>query len=282
MTDDTFSIRRITTLRDIETSIEWSAREGWNPGLDDARAFYAADPNGFFQGFLGTELIGVCHAVVYDSSFAFFGGYIVQEAYRHQGFGIQMTRARLDYIGARTAGLDGVTAMQNRYVRIGFVAAYNNIRHQGLARAYTPRGEIVELAQIDASDLSAYDRRYFPSERAAFLSAWIHQPKGAALGLIRNGSLTGYGVARPCRTGYKIAPLFAHTADDADTLFQALSTRVAGQTTFLDTPDLNREALALAHRYTLEPVFETARMYRGPAPSIDLAGIYGITSMELG
>jgi len=29
-------------------------------------------------------------------------------------------------------------------------------------------------------------------------------------------------------------------------------------------------------------VFETARMYTGPAPAIDLARIYGITTFELG
>jgi hypothetical protein len=29
-------------------------------------------------------------------------------------------------------------------------------------------------------------------------------------------------------------------------------------------------------------MFETARMYRGPAPEIDTAKVFGITSFELG
>jgi hypothetical protein len=35
-------------------------------------------------------------------------------------------------------------------------------------------------------------------------------------------------------------------------------------------------------RYSLSPVFETARMYRGEAPNLPLLRIYGITTFELG
>ena len=38
----------------------------------------------------------------------------------------------------------------------------------------------------------------------------------------------------------------------------------------------------LAERHGLSPVFETARMYTGDAPEIDLAGIYGVATFELG
>jgi len=32
----------------------------------------------------------------------------------------------------------------------------------------------------------------------------------------------------------------------------------------------------------MRPVFEAARMYRGPAPDLPLEHIYGITTFELG
>ena len=51
---------------------------------------------------------------------------------------------------------------------------------------------------------------------------------------------------------------------------------------FLDIPEPNREALALARRYRLAPVFETARMYAGAEPELPLQRLYGITSFELG
>ena len=33
------------------------------------------------------------------------------------------------------------------------------------------------------------------------------------MGIRENGNLVGCGVARPCRVGFKIGPLFAETAD---------------------------------------------------------------------
>ena len=39
----------IRTMRrdEVELAIELAAREGWNPGLHDARCFFEADPEGF-------------------------------------------------------------------------------------------------------------------------------------------------------------------------------------------------------------------------------------------
>ena len=42
------------------------------------------------------------------------------------------------------------------------------------------------------------------------------------------------------------------------------------------------EAVALAEGRGLAPAFETARMYTGPAPAIDLPWLYGVTTFELG
>lgn len=44
----------------------------------------------------------------------------------------------------------------------------------------------------------------------------------------------------------------------------------------------NADALALARAEGLRSVFETARMYAGPAPACELQRLYGITSFELG
>ena len=51
---------------------------------------------------------------------------------------------------------------------------------------------------------------------------------------------------------------------------------------FLDVPVPNTEGIALARDLGLEPVFETARMYRGPDPGLRLDRVFGITSFELG
>jgi GNAT superfamily N-acetyltransferase len=110
----------------VETVIDWAAAEGWNPGLCDAACFYAIDPNGFFMGGLDGRPIARVAMPVYDESFAFCGLYIVDSAYRGRGFGLSLTKASLDYIGDRNAGLDGVEAMAEKYARLGYRRAHRS------------------------------------------------------------------------------------------------------------------------------------------------------------
>jgi hypothetical protein len=87
---------------------------------------------------------------------------------------------------------------------------------------------------------------------------------------------------RRCRDGHKIGPLFADSPQLADRMFQSLASQVTGETLFLDIPLPNRDAIELAERYQLAPVFETARMYTGGDPEIDINKVYGVTTFELG
>lgn len=43
---------RTMERNDLDLAVEWAALEGWNPGLNVADPFFAADPSGFFMGFL--------------------------------------------------------------------------------------------------------------------------------------------------------------------------------------------------------------------------------------
>ena len=56
----------------------------------------------------------------------------------------------------------------------------------------------------------------------------------------------------------------------------------AGEAVFLDVPEPNTEAVALAQAHGLSGVFETARMYAGDEPACKLKTIYGVTTFELG
>ena len=87
---------------------------------------------------------------------------------------------------------------------------------------------------------------------------------------------------RPCRTGYKIGPLFADDRAGAEAVFAGLVAHAGGAQVFLDVVEPNREAVALAEAYGLAPSFETARMYTGAIRPIDRSRIFGITTFELG
>ncbi|WP_133128296.1 GNAT family N-acetyltransferase [Legionella nagasakiensis] len=272
------------TKKEVQLAITWATKEGWNPGLYDSHCFYQTDPHGFFAGKLNGKLIATGSAVIYDDQFAFCGFYIVDEAYRNQGYGLTLTKERLTYIGQRNTGIDGVTNMLDKYNRLGYQIAHNNARYESkTSYSATKNKAIVPLTQIDFDHLVHYDRRHFPAFRPTFLRCWINQPQGKSLGYINNDQqLQGYGVIRSCQQGFKIGPLFADTPDIAQKLFLNLASHAHGQPIYLDIPENNPDAIHLVQHYQFKKVFETARMYLKGQPQIELNHIYGITTFELG
>jgi hypothetical protein len=273
--------------------LDWAAAEGWNPGLHDADSFYAADPGGYLLARADGAPAASIFAVRYGERFGFIGGYIALPAFRGQGLGMAVWQAGMARLAGRTVGLDGVLAQQGNYAKSGFVLAHRNVRHEGRGRGmqgasggpatHGAHGGVVPLASIGADEVVRYDRPFFADDRSVFVRHWITQAGSVALGIAAAGRLAGYAVLRPCRSGYKVGPLFADTPAQAHALFDALLMHApAGSAVYLDVPEPNREALALARSYGMQPCFETARMYTGAAPALDLARTYGITTFELG
>jgi hypothetical protein len=93
------------------------------------------------------------------------------------------------------------------------------------------------------------------------------RPQGAALGVLRDGRLTGYGVLRACRNGFKIGPLFADDEGAAKQLFLALAAQAPDSPVFLDVPEPDAAAIDLARRHNMKVVFETARNLHAGASS---------------
>lgn len=276
---------RVMGRADVDRTLDWAAAEGWNPGFDDARVFQAADPLGFFMGWRAEEPVAALSVVAYDPNFAFLGLYLVRPEYRGRGFGLKLWQEALARRPARLVGLDGVVAQQANYARSGFRLAYRNIRMGGTApsAAGCADGVVLRTARTLPFDrLAAYDRRCFPAPRAAFLSLWLSPLAGAAIAAERDGAIAGFGAIRACQKGYKIGPLFADDEAVADALFLALAARAGGETLYLDVPEPNAAATRLAERHGLAPTFETARMYTGEPPDIDLARVFGVTTFELG
>ncbi len=269
---------------EVDIAIEWAAHEGWNPGLGDAACFYRADPSGFLIGLLGNKPVGAISAVRYGSSFGFIGLYIVLPEYRGTGLGFTLGRAALKRLQGRTIGLDGVLERQENYRQIGFTFAYSNMRFEGTGGGRQSRHQgITPLSMFPLEKIIAYDRPFFPDERNLFLECWIKQPGSTALGIVKHGRFAGYGVIRPCRSGYKIGPLFADRPDLAEELFSALKASVPdGTPIYLDIPEVNSFALELVKRHNMKVIFKTARMYTGAAPDLPVERIFGITTFELG
>jgi len=273
---------------EVAIAIEWAALEGWNPGISDASSFYLADPRGFFVSKLGDQIVAVISAVRYGEQFGFIGLYIVHPEYRGRGFGWEIWQVGMNYLQGVAIGLDGVIAQQSNYQKSGFQYAHRNIRYEGRSKKIKREsdcalGAIVSLDQIPFSMIQAFDRSFFPQDRSVFLSNWISQADSYALGLIKDGEICGYGVIRPCRVGFKIGPLFANSEFAAEKLYLSLCSCVdIDSPVFLDVPECNLRAMALVQRHHLQPMFETARMYKGSIGDVRLEDTYGITTFELG
>jgi len=283
MTDtDPYTIRSMTA-DELALAIDWAAAEGWNPGLADAACFRAADPDGFLVGLLDDRPVASISVVAYGDAFGFLGFYIVHPDFRGRGLGWRIWQAGMARLGTRTVGLDGVVAQQDNYAKSGFALAHRNVRYGGTVAVDTPPDGLVAVAEEDVERVVTYDRAFFPARREAFLRCWLMPERRAALlASGADGAVAGYGVIRQCRDGYKIGPLFADAPEIAERLFLGLAAQAKGAPVFLDPPQPNAAAVAMAERFGMTPVFETARMYKGRALDLPLDRIYGITTFELG
>lgn len=267
------------TVEDLAHALDWAAAEGWNPGIDDAAAFHATDPGGFLMGRVGDDPVAAISVVRHSARFAFLGLYLCRPDWRGRGHGRAIWQAGLALAGGRTIGLDGVAAQQENYRRSGFVSAGRTVRHAGLV----PPGPSDGLTAVAAGDVAALDRAASGIERPAFLAAWCTDTADRrTLGLRRHGAIAAFGTVRRCREGVKLGPLTASSAEDARRLLRALAGLFPDRPLMLDVPAAHAAALSLAETSGLRPTFETARMYRGPAPGGDTGLVWGAATLELG
>jgi GNAT superfamily N-acetyltransferase len=280
-----YKIRRMKKS-EVSIAIDWAKKEGWNPGLYDAEAFYSVDPRGWFVGEIEGEIVSTISAVAYDRNFGFMGFYIVKPDFRGKGYGIRIFDHAFDYLkrNVENIGGDGVLERVDDYAKKGLKLAYKNARYEGYGKGkkFIDKN-IVDLKTVKERELIMYDDACFPSKRHKFLKLWLSQPGSFSYGFVFGRKLKGYGVIRKCFEGYKIGPLFADNFAIAEKLFLCLVGCVSrNDCVYLDTPVINKSAVKLARKYGMKKVFETARIYTKGEPDIPLGKWFGVTSFELG
>ncbi len=282
----TYTIREATPS-EFGLVVQWAAQEGWNPGLHDARLYYGTDPTGFFVGEVEGEIVAAISAVKYDSEFAFIGFYIVRPEYRGRGLGLRIWNYAMQYVDGCNVGLDGVVEQQDNYAKSGFSLAYNNIRYGGTVVHQTANLNEVQIEPIREANVLqavAYQREFFPADRDEFVRQWMLQEQSISLlATDSNNDVVGVGVARACRDGFKIGPLYAQDPTEARQLWTELNNSLpVGAQVFLDAPDTNQSAVELAQSLHMEKVFVTARMYTGVQWTLPIDRMYSVTSFEIG
>lgn len=280
--ESTFTIRNLQK-NELQLVIDMAAAEGWNPGLEDANAFFQADPDGFFVGELDSMPIAVISVVNYQDHYCFVGLYIVRAEYRGRGYGYQLWKHALARTGTISTGLDGVPAQVENYKKSGFVYAFRQMRLATTAFSTSSTENILAVNPLKIEALVAYDSRIFGVKREEFIRTWLTMSNAQAFYSETVQEITGYAVLRKCVEGYKISPLFAENDIIAEQLFLACcNTAAPGNTIFIDMPETNSATPTWIDRYKLKLVFETARMYKNGVPSFPLSKVFGVTSFELG
>ena len=268
--------------RAAQVAVAWAGAEGWNPGVDDAERFLAADPGAFLWTEREGEVVATVSCALYGDSYAFVGFYIVRSDLRGRGIGSPLFERALARAGDRIVGLDGVLAQQASYERRGFVLAHRNVRWRTTGGGARPGG-LSELSSVPFEQLLAFDTAIFGCEREHFLRAWTDRPAGHALACVDGGRMSGYGVLRPCHAGMKVGPLFADDPDVAGALLTGLLAAAGpGAEVFIDMPAANTRAGELREGRALDPSFETVRMYLNGRPPEDVQRVFGVTTFEFG
>jgi hypothetical protein len=274
------TVIRPLDLSEVEILLGWANVEGWNPGLADAAPFHAADPDGFVGCFVDGVMAAGISAIRYGSDFGFIGLYICHPDFRRRGHGRRVWDAGMAHLAGRTIGLDGVPEQQASYRAMGFLPDYDTFRWSGQLEGRSGP-DIQALEDTDIPALIEFDSQHFAGDRSDFMREWLKPPRLTQV-LICNGIVGGYAVARQCHEGRKIGPLFAANTATAEALLHACAAEMPGETIHIDVPVLHAEFSAVLERNGFARGFRTTRMYRGAVPSFELAGVFGVTTLELG
>ena len=277
MTDVSY---RTATLTEVGHVLDWAAEEGWNPGLDDAAGFYAADPGGVFIAAREGRLVAAISVVNHTETFAFLGLYLCRPEYRGQGIGLGLWRHAMAHAEGRTVGLDGVAAQEANYARSGFVSAGRTRRFIG----EMPGGpQDLELAGAgDFAAILGLDEAANGVNRARFLRGWVQETPTRKTVVYREaGVVAGFATARRCREGCKIGPVIAPDAPLAMRLSQQAAAALGETEAILDVPGRAVAFEQALRERGFAESFGTARMYRGAAPETGPA-LQAVASLELG
>lgn len=274
-------VRRMS-LAELHQIIDWAAEEGWNPGLEDAAAFYAADPDGFFLNEVNGRPVAAVSVVNHSDKFAFLGLYLCRPEFRGLGYGLEVWRAGVAHAGNRCIGLDGVPDQQANYAQSGFSRQGRTVRYRGIVE----RRLEVAIRPASGADISAIYAQDTAANgfcRIDFAAAWFQQTKTRQTLLLGQDEATcAFATYRMCREGVKIGPLHADTADRVKALLASVPEPFGDGPIMIDVPESAELLTKLLKEMGFEPIFETARMYTTTPQCGSKPPYFSIASMELG
>lgn len=142
--------------------------------------------------------------------------------------------------------------------------------------------DVVELDRSTLDKVCVLDAELLGADRSPFVRRWLGVSGIRPAALVRESRLSAFAALHPAQVGYKIGPVYADDASDAERVIAHLMASVEGEVVQLDVPETNESGVAIARAAGLAEAFGCARMYLGGVPRVDTDRIFGVSSFEFG
>jgi GNAT superfamily N-acetyltransferase len=282
-------------LEGIELIAKWASAESWNPGCYESKAFYAADPGGYWMLFIDNKPLAAMAFINYSKELAWIGLFITAPEYRGRGLGKILWDAVLQANDNKLIALDAVKQQIPRYEREGFRKFTQNSHWTISSREKVIFSVVADIQDISLSSVFSrkeldrlihYDAKmFFSIKRENILKQWVTMPEAHVVFAFNtiNKTILGFGVLSKSEEGHHLAPLYADSMEIVKIIIKKLLEHAEPFSPIhIDSPDSNKNVSSLLGPMGFRVTFTTFRMYTAIPPSVELDKLYGYTTLDIG
>lgn len=276
---------RTMTADDLPLGLRLREQAGWNQTEADWRRLLELSR----QGSLVAEWNAVPVATTVTCRFgdvAWVAMVLVERSVRGRGVGTALMRRAIDFLdesGVRAIRLDATALGLPVYEKLGFVPQFALARYEGLPVLQRTAGDrgTAPLRENRLPELMALDADATHTDRGPLLARLFAERAEAFRTVECEGRIVGYVAARPGAQAWQVGPCIAVQDEGRHLLFEA-SSRLAGQSVFIDVPLVNDAAVRTVESLGLRPQRELLRMCRGVHVVEDVLRLWASSGPELG
>lgn len=255
---------RPMTLDDIPFGLALCRQAGWNQLDRDWRRALDLQPDGGFVALRDAEPAGTATVCIFGNV-AWVALVLVDARFRRRGIGRALMEHALEVLDARgveTVRLDATPLGQPLYEQLGFTVQYRLARYEGVLDASgSPAVETgVAVPPERWPELAALDESVTRTRRSKLILRLFSEEPGEVRAVAGEGGWRGLLTSRPGGRARQIGPC---VGPDAGVLLEEARARHHGERAFLDIPEGNREAIALAETWGFTVQRHLTRMCRG-------------------
>jgi len=240
---------RPLTMADLPAALRLSTQAGWNQLDADWRRLLALWPDNCLAGCIDGRLVATATLATYGAKLGWVGMILVDEDYRHRGFGGAMVDAivaRADALDLEAVGLDATEMGQPVYARRGFRAVGPINRWRGRVERRPAGQDCPLVSPTDWPQVLRLDLMASCVPRGMLLEALAAETGAVARVMYDSGRAAAFGLVRPGRTAAHIGPVVGESSRFVAALMTALvgdaaalcdaGMAGAGRAAFVDVP----------------------------------------------